>query len=82
MPGGDVLLKAPGGYPLREINPGPPLRRCGGWLQVWSSTDPGGDPLPSLSCRPEGNGALFVYGFEHFRIFRVGGGSGRQREEV
>lgn len=37
---------------------------------------PGGDPL-----RPEGIAALFVYGFEHFRFFGIGG-SRQQREEV
>lgn len=41
---------------------------------------PGGDPLPSLPCRPEGIAALFVYGFEHFRFFGLvaaGGSVGR-----
>lgn len=42
---------------------------------------PGGGPLPSPSCRPEGIAALFMYGFDRFRIFPVSG-SRQQREEV
>lgn len=34
---------------------------------------PGDGPLPSLPCRPEGIAALFVYGFDRFRIFPVSG---------
>ena len=55
-PGGPVV-KDPGGYPLREINPGPRWRRCEGRLQVWSFTPQGGNPRPQGMCRPVGNGA-------------------------
>ena len=95
------MVKDPGGYTLREANPGPRRCRCEGRLQVWSFIPqgdnprpqgmcrpvgngaraapgrgipgPGGDPLPSLPCRSDGIAALFVYGFEHFRFFGVGG---------